>query len=68
MEALEDSRKKLNWRQACAILSCSRSHFYNLVNSGRLPATRMGSVKGVRVFEEDCREYLKSSINEKFFM
>ena len=58
-------RKKLNWRQACAILSCSRSHFYNLINSGKLPAIRMGAVKGVRVFEDDCIEYLKSCLNEK---
>jgi len=55
-------RKILNWRHACAILSCSRSHFYNLINSGKLPAIRMGAVKGVRVFEEDCHEYLKSCL------
>lgn len=51
--------RKLNWRQACMLLSCSRSHFYNLVNTGKLPAIRTGEVKGVRVFEEDCLEFLK---------
>ena len=34
MEA-EDKGRKLNWEQAIAVLDCSRSHFYNLVNSGR---------------------------------
>lgn len=41
------------------LLSCSRSHFYNLVNTGKLPAIRTGEVKGVRVFEEDCLEFLR---------
>ena len=39
---MERTEKRLNWRQACAILGCSRSHFYNLVNSGELPAERYG--------------------------
>ena len=50
----------LNWQQACALLSCGRSHFYNLVNGGRLRAVRLGETKGVRVFEDDCLAYLKS--------
>ena len=60
MEA-EDKGRKLNWEQAIALLDCSRSHFYNLVNSGRLPATRNGEVKGVRVYEADCQEYLRKN-------
>lgn len=47
----------LNWQQACIILNCSRSHFYNLVNSGQLPAERSGKVRGVRVRKEDCLRY-----------
>lgn len=58
MEA-EDKGRKLNWEQACKLLDCSRSHFYNLINSGRLPATRTGEIKGVRVYEADCQEYLR---------
>lgn len=54
-----DKGRRLNWRQACAVLGCSRSHFYNLVNTGRLPAMRIGEVKGVRVYEEDCQDYLR---------
>ena len=48
-----------NWQQACKLLGCSRSHFYNLVNSGELPADRFGRVRGVRVKEEDCKRYLQ---------
>lgn len=43
------------------LLGCSRSHFYNLVNSGRLPAIRTGEIKGVRVYEADCQEYLRKN-------
>lgn len=62
---ISEGRKMLNWRQACNVLSCSRSHFYNLINSGKLPVIRMGAVKGVRVFEDDCFAYLKSCLKEK---
>lgn len=49
----------LNWQQACKLLGCSRSHFYNLVNSGELSAERFGKVRGVRVKKEDCERYLR---------
>ncbi len=49
----------LNWRQACRILECSQSHFYNLVNSGALPAVRSGKIRGVRVRREDCERYAR---------
>lgn len=55
-----DTQKKLNWREACALLGCKKSHFYNLVNSGKIPAVRTGEVKGVRVLESDCVKYLRS--------
>ena len=55
-----DSEKKLNWREACALLGCKKSHFYNLVNSGKIPAIRTGEIKGVRVLESDCMEYMRS--------
>lgn len=63
----KDKGKKLNWREACALLSCSRSHFYNLINSGKIPVIRVGTVKGVRVFEEDCLEYLNSCLHKKLY-
>lgn len=53
------SEQRLNWRQACKLLGCSRGHFYRLVNSGDLPAERYGRVKGVLVLKSDCERYLK---------
>ncbi|GAB7079565.1 helix-turn-helix transcriptional regulator [Megalodesulfovibrio paquesii] len=48
----------VNWKQACKILECSKSHFYNLVNAGELPAQRSGKVRGVRVLRSDCEKFL----------
>lgn len=64
---MDDAEKdrRLNWQQACAVLGCSRSHFYNLVNSGRIPAIRTGEVKGVRVFEKDCLAWLSAHSGPK---
>lgn len=50
----------LNWQQACKILHCSRSHFYNLVNSGELASERSGRVKGVRVSRAECLRYMQA--------
>lgn len=52
------STETVNWQQACAILGCSKSHFYNLVNAGALPAVRNGKIRGVRVRRTDCETYL----------
>lgn len=54
----------LNWQQACKLLSCSRSHFYNLINSGALPALRLGRVKGIRVKLADCKNYLARRVEQ----
>ena len=51
--------KRLNWQQACKFLGCSKSHFYNLVNNGELPARRSGRGRGTTVTREDCERYLK---------
>ncbi|MDR1125698.1 MAG: excisionase family DNA-binding protein [Deltaproteobacteria bacterium] len=51
--------ERLNWQQACKLLGCSKSHFYNLVNSGEIPAERSGKVRMVRVRKEDCERYRK---------
>jgi excisionase family DNA binding protein len=50
----------LNWQQACKILGCKRSHFYNLVNSGKISAVRVGKLRGVRVEEDAVRRFLAS--------
>lgn len=54
----EGKGRKLNWEQACKILGCKKSHFYNLVASGQIPGYRYGAVKGIWVFERDCQIYL----------
>lgn len=50
----------LNWKQACTLLNCSRSYFYNLVNTGALQGIRLGAKNGVRVYKKDCMEYIKN--------
>ena len=54
-----DEKVLLNWRQACVMLGCSKSFFYNLINAGVIPAIRHGAVKGVRVYRSDCAAYLR---------
>lgn len=56
----KDPEQLINWKQAIKILGCSKSHFYNLVNSGDLPAQRFGKTKGVRVKRADCENYKKN--------
>lgn len=51
--------RRLNWKQACEMLGCSKSHFYNLINEGKLPAVRYGKVRGVWVWEKDINNHLK---------
>jgi excisionase family DNA binding protein len=58
-KAGEGKGRRLNWQQACELLGgCSRSHFYNLVNAGEIPAQRYGKARGLWVWEEDVRGYL----------
>lgn len=52
---MEKGNRKLNWRQACDVIGCSRNRFYNLVRNGFLPAYRLRGVKkGLWVYEKDC--------------
>lgn len=51
---------RLNWQQACALIGCSRAHFYRLVSGGQIPcAYRMGKRKGIRVLRKDVEAYLQ---------
>ena len=59
---MEEKGKRLNWKQACDILGCSKSHFYNLVNQGKIPAHRYGRVRGMWVWEQDVRDYLEDGV------
>lgn len=57
--------KLLNWAQVCALLGCGRSHFYILVNSGRLPHIRVGNARGIRVLESDVLAFIHANRREE---
>lgn len=51
----------LNQEQARALMGgISRSHFYNLVNCGTLPAHRLGERYGLVVWESDVCRFIAS--------
>lgn len=50
----------LNIEQVRARLNCSRSHIYNLIQSGDLEAVTLGNSKGKRVYESEVDRYLQS--------
>lgn len=55
--------KLLNWEQCCELLGVSKSTFYNLVNMGELPATRVGVRAGLRVRVDALQEYLRCRVD-----
>ena len=55
---MDSEGKKLNWQQACQILGCGKTRFYQLINNGELPAFRVGK-RGLWVREEDCRSLVQ---------
>jgi excisionase family DNA binding protein len=60
-----DTSRLLNWQQVCKLLGCKRTHFYQLVNSGKLPAVRVGKLRGVRVEEDAVRQFLAACLLQK---
>lgn len=59
-EDLEWRGRRLNWRQACEVLGCGRTHFFRLVETGQLPAYRLeGARRGLWVYEADCRRLIR---------
>ena len=59
-EHRQDKGRRLNWRQACAILGCGKNVFYRMIRSGQLPAYKMqGSERGLWVYEADCRRLVR---------
>ncbi|MDE7372157.1 MAG: excisionase family DNA-binding protein [Desulfovibrio sp.] len=49
--------RKLNWRQACEVIGCSKRQFYRLIHKGVLPAYQLpGSKRGLWVWEHDCKD------------
>lgn len=52
---MPETRRRLNWKQACEILGCKKTRFYELVNSGKLRGFRVGGGKrNLWVYEQDC--------------
>lgn len=63
---MEDRGRKLNWRQACQIMGCSKQRFYRLVREGALPAFRaFGTKRGLWVWEKDVQNLIESVDNLK---
>lgn len=58
---MENKDRKLNWKQACVILGCGKTTFYELVNSGTLPAVRFGK-RGLWVWERDVLRLIAQSL------
>ncbi|MFV0421619.1 DNA-binding protein [Oleidesulfovibrio sp.] len=60
MNRFTDKGKRLNWRSACKILGCGKTKFYDMVNTGALPAYRCSAGKrGLWVWEADCYALIK---------
>lgn len=53
-----ERERKLNWKQACVMLGCGKTKFYELISMGRLPATRVGK-RGLRVRESDIKSIIE---------
>ncbi len=53
MDALSSDR--INWKQACTILGCSKSMFYRLIRKGVLPAYGVGE-RYCTVSKADCEQ------------
>ena len=56
---MDERGRKLNYREACALLNCGKTHFYYLIMSGILPAYRVGERRGLWVYEKDCLDHLE---------
>lgn len=52
------SDKRLNWRQACNLLGIGKTKFYELVESGSLPARRVGK-RGLYVMQSDVQRLIQ---------
>ena len=53
------TNRLLNIDQVRRRLNCSKSHVYNLIQSGELPAVTLGASKGKRVYESEVERYLE---------
>lgn len=56
----KDKGRKLNWKQACDVIGCGKTYLYNAINSGELPAYRLGKVRGLWIWESDAVTFRES--------
>ena len=52
--------RRLNWRQACFLLHCGRTKFFDLIANGDLKYEGVG-IRGHYVWESDCVKLLQST-------
>jgi excisionase family DNA binding protein len=57
-----DSDSILTINQVSARLSCSRAHVYNMIESGRLPAFKIGEKRGFRIYERDVNHIMSEQM------
>ncbi len=55
--------RRLNWRQACYVLHCGRTKFFDLIANGTLKWEGVG-VRGHYVWESDCVKLLHSTVED----
>ena len=51
--------RRLNWRQACFLLHCGRTKFFDLIANGDLKYEGVG-IRGHYVWESDCVKLLQT--------
>lgn len=56
---MEQRDRILNVEQVRERLKCSRTHVYNLINTGAIDAFRVGLQKGVRVKESVVQRFIE---------
>ncbi len=60
MMGVQVKDRLLNVQQVRSRLECSRSHVYNLINQGEIPAIRIGVRQGIRVRESEVDRFLEA--------
>ena len=57
-----DLSERLNWKQACALLGCTKSTLFRLVKEGKLPAYGVGQ-RGRWYLRSDCNYLIEQDKN-----
>lgn len=57
------SDRFLRISRACRILSCSRSHVYSLIRTGKIHAVRLDGEHGLRIAESEIERFMNSRLN-----